>query len=209
MDLRTSVLLAGMMKHKKSINATIMGNLNIDDNYIVSGFDINNYMKMPDLFRPDNKSWEICFKVKTPISFNARNKFFGNYIDGGDKTCVGMEINRESYTRPCFSVDVSFNGRDWGFVSRDTSHIISTNTIYWFKLEYNGINTYSAKYSLDNTNWITTGTFTTENILYQGTDNLQSIGYDSDSGNSYWGGEIYMAESYIKINGKMWWKGVK
>ena len=70
-------------------------------------------------------------------------------------------------------------------------------------------NTYclTAYYSLNGTNWTKDIETASSSSIYQGQGLALGLEVYNKGSNSYWKGSIDLTESYIKINGSVWWIG--
>ena len=86
------------------------------------------------------------------------------------------------------------------------NNILDLDTWYWCKLEFTG-NKYILSYSIDGINWIEDASQDSTTKITNLTGEL-SLG--CDEGTRYLeNGSIDLSETYIKINGEYWWKGVE
>lgn len=154
----------------------------------LSSFSTDNYLLTPqsiDLNKVDTFEIVIAYK--------------------GNEGSILQQNSATPYT-VCISyasILVHLEG-DSGWTTLCSNLSNDSTTKYWMKLTYNG-SAYIASRSTDGINYTEVGRLTsTKKII----SNLQPfvIG-TNDYHNDPFQGTIYPADSYIKINGQMWWKG--
>ena len=173
------------------INATIVGSPTFNK-YIVSGFNGNNYLKLPQTFNPGNSSWEVTAKVK------------GNFV------VLGNEV---SGWPSLLWFDGGYIRLYRGDRAQRVISLVSDTTYpldqwIWVRFSFDGNNKYTISHSYDGENF-TVEKSTTSSVKMEA---LLDIGAFYDQGGGGWGssnGSIDLKESYIKINGNYWWRGAK
>ena len=173
-------------------------------NGVLSDFSVSNYATIPLTFNPVQHPYEIVFKINTetmPANANGIIWQTGDYLTARGR--LDLEVGEDKlYT------EFAANGElVWNIAGVTT---LSSNTDYYVKLTYNGINTYGLYLSTDGTTWTTEGTTTSSGFLGDGTAEYNIIGVQPDEGGMIapWFGSIDLNESYININGIRWWQGV-
>lgn len=170
---------------------------------VLSNFSASNYATIPLTFNPVQHPYEIVFKINTetmPTDANGIIWQTGDYLTARGR--LDLEVGEDKlYTE--FSAN---GGVVWNITGVTT---LSSNTDYWAKLTYNGINTYGLYLSTDGTTWTTEGTATSSGFLGDGTAEYNIIGVQPDEGGMIvpWFGSIDLNESYININNIRWWQG--
>ena len=166
---------------------SVVGSVNIT-NGVASGFtDKNDYLTI-GTFSPSSNKWRFTTKVR----FNS--------------LAVNMSlIDRNTSTR-CFQISLRTTGKWRVNISTngtskanevDGTHVMSVNTIYYLKFEYDG-STYKLKYSTDNINWTTDITISNSNHVYSGAS--MCIGHTwYDGGGEKWDGEIYLRSTHLDV----------
>ncbi len=173
-------------------------------NGVLSNFSASNYATIPLTFNPVQHPYEIVFKINTetmPTNANGIIWQTGDYLTARGR--LDLEVGEDKlYTE--FSAN---GGVVWNITGVTT---LSSDTDYWVKLTYNGLNTYGLYLSTDGTTWTTEGTTTSSGFLGDGTAEYNIIGVQPDEGGMIvpWFGSIDLNESYININGIRWWQGV-
>lgn len=167
-------------------------------NGVLSGFSASNYATLPINFNQPQQPFEIVFK------FNSNNISDEQVIfQMGNISTTGGFIDIEVYeSKSYFELDSESAQRC--FIEGTTT--LLSNTDYWVKLTYNGIDTYTLYLSIDGTTWTTEGTATSSYHL--GATQNSYIGINQDLSQWYFNGSIDLNESYIDINNTRWWQGV-
>jgi hypothetical protein len=193
-------------------NATVVGNPTITDN-VVSGISLGNFLTMPEVFNPSDNSWEIVIRAKTAATRSHRDWLIGSGNTAGQDygyITMGLENNGKPL------LYLSSNGSSWNIASAVAgSTILDTDTYYLFRLRFIRVEITGAVYIYDISS--DNGQSWTEEIRIDSTYSVFvptipyaiGISYYSRSPNQFWAGSIDFSQSYIKINGKYWWKGTK
>lgn len=188
----------------------------IDTDGVLSGFSSANYAVIPYEFSPGTNTWEIVIKIKgNSFSASGQTLFIGLYNLENDLSDAGLAIgcNKNSrYHYVTFTLkDTQSSYKIAPTVDGLTTTSSSTNTNYWFKYTFNGTS-YRLSRSTDGS------TFTSLKAVPYSSKYLSSyykyfvlgVTYDSTSSNYIaLDGSIDLAECYIKINGGLWWSGIK
>lgn len=173
----------------------------------VSGFSLSNYGTLPKRFYSavsGGKSWEVV------VAFETTDKTVGQmlFTDGVGSGQVGYRgFTIEITTAGKLQVDL-----DWSTASGVGGVLgnvdISNNTKYWVKVTFNGTQ-YSAYLSTDGftyTNFFNYNSSTplasSGDATYLGIAKRGSFVYPATNST------IYLNDSYVKINGEVWWNGV-
>ena len=183
----------------KQYNVNIIGSLT-NDNGVLSGFSAGNYATLSKTFDYSTQiALEMIFK------FNSNNVSDEQAIfQIGDVFTANGYIDIEVYNSKLYFEFASQNTQRC-YIEGVTT--LSSNTDYWAKLTYNGTDTYTLSLSTDSTTWNTEGTV---NSWYYLTNAQNSyIGTNQDLSQWYFNGSIDLNESYIKVNGAMWWRGAE
>ena len=180
-------------------NATVVGSPTITDN-VVSGFSSSNYLTAPEVFNPGTSPWEMVWSITTSNDFSTTYQEIFAQANVGTAAVDGYDL-RTDLGRIGLYVDEEY------YLSTTT---FQNNTKYLIKMEYTG-SFYKLSYSTDNgTNWIEDFNIASTGI---GTPNLSTPQYIGKWGYNIspnpFKGSIDLSQSYIKINGKYWWKGTK
>lgn len=193
-------------------NVTVVGSPTITDN-VVSGISLGNFLTMPEVFNPGDNSWEIVIRAKTAATRSHRDWLIGSGNTAGQDyryITMGLENNGKPL------LYLSSNGSSWNIASAVTgSTILDTDTYYLFRLRFIRVGISGAVYIYDISS--DNGQSWTEEIRINSTYSVFvpaipyaiGISYYSRSPNQFWAGSIDLSQSYIKINGKYWWKGTK
>ncbi len=205
----------GSSKEIKILNVVQTGTLT-RDGAVISGFSTNNYLQLGA--RVDNgilsldsstyikdfdfavsqaDNWEIVFKIK-------------NVVYSGDSQAL-FTLNTNTGNQFMLSANgagafmLLSAGSSWD-INFSTNYTMVDNQDYYIKYFFDGEN-YGIGFSTDGTNYTQETTpsswkMTLRNAQYK-IGSLQSISTVNFKG------KIYLEESYIKINGEYWWKGVE
>ena len=170
------------------------------DTGILSNCTATDYLSILKPFLPENNTWEINLKVKTPNSLDAMHYLLGSL--NSYYWTVGGELSANN----TFGFGITSTGESWdiGWLSGITT--VTANTWYWIKLSFTGtaykfeLSTDGETYTLENSVESSTPIYQNpiNSVLHLGT---QATGY------TYWIGEIDLLESNIKINNQIWWQG--
>lgn len=180
-------------------NVTVVGSPTIADN-VVSGFSSSNYLTAPEVFNPGTSPWEMVWSITTSNDFSTTYQEIFAQANVGTAAVDGYDL-RTDLGRIGLYVDEEY------YLSATT---LQNNTKYLIKMEYTG-SFYKLSYSTDNgTNWTEDFNIASTGI---GTPNLSTPQYIGKWGYNRspdpFKGSIDLSQSYIKINGKYWWKGTK
>lgn len=198
-----------------TLNATIIGNPTISDDFIVSGFNISNYLTFPlnDYNLPNNTTyWELTTKIKIgdgglgiseqkifDCATDQKNIRFGYNCDGagygfgclfaGETGWVNGGQHKASNTYSTANVWMYCK---LGFAENDYPFSQETYPNYYLRL------------STDSTNW--------NRVIYARVATkvdfsmIERIGYYGSNNISYL--SIDMKETYLKVNNQIVWQGV-
>lgn len=198
LDINQSYIKIANTKYQLQavVGYTVVGNPTITDG-VVSGFSGSDYLTAPKIDFSNIDSWEI----KIAFQVNSDNGDYEQIFENASTT-AGFHIyytyiNNENRVYCQFS---NSNG-----VILATRFNISFGTKYYIKAKFTGIK-YVLQYSTDNMNWITFGELnSTEKIATATT--LSCFGYSVRFSSRALDGSIDLNETYIKIDGKLWFNG--
>lgn len=180
------------------LNATVVGSPTIK-NGVASGFTTDNYLNLPNTFKPEGNSWEICFKVHTPSSHTGE-AIFCKYTSN---TYYGLRLEIDANAKIYYLVS-STSDASFLFEGNGTN-TIPTDTDVLIKFQFTGTK-YIGQISTDNgKTWITDKEYDSTTKMYDW-DSASTIGYFAGRGLPF-KGSIDLTQSYIKINNSIWWKG--
>lgn len=162
----------------------------------------NQKLVIPNVFEPQNSSWEIGIKFKTPSSFNRANLLLG----GNDYFITpACEVNSNGR----FAFGVSSNGTSWSLGSTSSfisgSVVLTTNTWYYAKMIFNG-HSYLSYISTNGIDWSLNTQLDSDIIQYQDGDKSLQIGNTASDTNRYYQGQIDVSYCYIKFDNEYIWK---
>lgn len=160
------------------------------------GFSGNNYIQIP--IENNTKSMELVIKAHT-----SANTYSDQRLIQYSKTGCGFIYKLDSSNQ--LRLWMSNNGSNWNiFDNTGTGLYIPTDTDVWFRMKWDG-SIYYIGYSLDGEEYTEiTYNNTTAPYFY---NNLQSLGGDPIEDGTSWKGTIDIQNSYLKINGKLYWEG--
>lgn len=181
-------------------NYNVFGNPTIDtETGIVSGFSTSNYLQLPEAFNPGNNPWEMVIKIRTVSDLQAWQEIFHSSVAPNNSGRYGISVIVDSGN---FELDISTDGSSW-IGSDHGTFVLSENTDYWVKIGWNS-NEYYLEYSTNGVDYIRDITYTVSNNLPNLTNSWIGIYRNSDYMYPMLG-SIDLSESYIKINGNLWW----
>lgn len=174
----------------------------VNNQGVVSGFSISNYLminKIPNVVN----SFEMEFCATTGSNVEGYQCITGNYLDS-NCTCPQLQIDNTDY----LSIICGTDSSTWGTGIRSLSKPLA-NTTYWFRVVWDGTTIYFYLKTSKDAEWELQGTTQQSHVEFS---QPMMIGCDDDSGDNtgygkIWTGSIDLSQSYIKINGKMWWQG--
>lgn len=173
-------------------------------NGVLSDFSASNYATIPLTFNPVQHPYEIVFKINTETMPTDAG---GIIWQTGDVLTSRGRLDLEVSENKLYAEYAANGALVWNI---DGITTLSSDTDYWVKLTYNGVNTYGLYLSTDGTTWTTEGTATSSGFLGDGTAEYNIIGVQPDEGSMIapWFGSIDLNGSYININNIRWWQGV-
>ena len=182
------------------VGYTVVGNPTITDG-VVSGFSLSNYLEMQQNIKPTQS-----FEVKT--KFNKTSDSPSNGIFSSRQSSSITSAGRFGIGLTCgnyVNFFVSFNGTSWGFDITDRSYFIENNISYFVKFGWTG-KEYYVLISTDDINYVKiishlSTTPPTSNIEYT------TLGLYASTDRRFLSGNLYLNETYIKINNKLWFNG--
>lgn len=190
-------------------NYSIIGAPTIE-NGIASGFSQISALMLSDIFNPVANPWEVGVKIK----FRASNTIQGILISvassstaatesKGTVSAYGLQFHIGADNKPLLYL--SSTGNSWNLCSALKGVTpLSDNTDYWFKLIFTGSEyvLYSSISGEFKGEEIIEATVTTSATIYP---RYILIGCNGTNFNQPVTGSIDLKESYIKINGEIWW----
>lgn len=144
-------------------------------------------------------SWKIVYKAKTPATHvhtslvNAPNNYYYASI------ALSLELDNNNNYMACAIRTES--GNVWNIWLLNIQYPTEVDTWYWWSVEFTGTE-YILKQSTDGVNFIELARVTSSTKAHQPSQNI-ATGYVG----RYWRGSVDLSESYIEVNGSLWWKG--
>ena len=183
------------------INGEVFGNL-VNDNGIISGFTkdtgISGYNKLLDNFN----TFELKTKITTGNDITANQIFF--CTTDSPKCPIAINVNKSS-----FCLYLATNILNWDIANNVLgSHTILANTTYYVKLVYDG-NNYILYYSMDDVTYTPTITIEDSRKIAPFIPTIGCWLRDGKADNSIFTGSIDLNHTYLKVDDKIIWKGLK
>lgn len=188
---------AGTGDFKGSIvGYTIVGSPTITDG-VVSGFSSGNYIYVPNF--DIGNDFEFITKIKLLETNN------NNYLLRLPKGNVNLNMSLYLNNTNKINLALNYNNKPNSVTAGTT--VFNLNTDIYIKIIQKG-NITKLFSSLDKSNWIEEMSIQTDkDIRGSGTGYDMSFGIASVSSGYYFHGEIYIGETIIKINNKLWFNG--
>lgn len=170
----------------------------------ILSLDSSTYIKNFGNVSRKANSWELV----TKIHFYRNSSVVQMIVDESLNSYSGFAIvtTDDGTTPNCMLLSLKdYNGTTIISDTRGTYEYLD-NTDYWLKLVFTGTQ-YILSYSLDGENFTTDISITSDKKIGIGT-----LIFGKSSGNSNWHLQdttMDIAETYIKINGEYWWRGVE
>ncbi|MBQ9737931.1 MAG: hypothetical protein IJV75_00240 [Alphaproteobacteria bacterium] len=189
---------------KYDYNFTIAGSLGIsarEETCTFNKFSSANYVTLPENFDvSDGSTWEMVYKIRT-----------GDNITTGQSICGHTGSGNADPVNPCiksskFQLTTSKSSSSNIFSDVYGTATLEANTDYFVKIVFDG-SAYILSYSTDGETFI-------EDIRKESTTPIWAsnlaIGRQQGADSEYpWLGSIDLTQSYIKINGELWWSCFK
>lgn len=178
------------------LNASITGSLTIS-NGVVSGFNNSNYLTTPNRTFPASSagSWEWVFKFKTGSDITTQQKIYSQ----GKSYPSGLMIISSKLVLHISTSDSSYN-----IAILTGSYTLAVSRDYWGKATFDG-SAYRLYISTDGSSFTQIASVSSSSKMAN-TGNW-AIGHDTKDTNRYMLGSIDLSQSYIKVNGSIWWQG--
>lgn len=178
------------------------GNPNISDNNIASGFSTSNALLYLKTLQNTFSNLEIKMKLTTGSDISTNQIFFCTTENPRCPIAINVYDSR-------FRLFLASTTSDWNICNGVTgNHTIAANTTYYIKLVYNGSN-YILSYSTDDSSYTNTLTVNNSTKIASFTPTFGTWVKDGTSGDgSYFMGSLHLEECYIKVDNKLWWKGI-
>lgn len=163
----------------------------------ILSLDSSTYYKYFELVTPNANSWEFVTKIHYVASSTQMQYIFsekvryGSYIEIAPSGKIDLQVSNSNS-----SADIGV---------KEGTTVLTDGTDYFIKMEFTG-SAYKASISTDGQTWTEECSITSpEKITNRGN---WVIGVE-ESNSRYFLGNINIAETYIKVNGEYWWKGVE
>lgn len=182
--------------YKRNVNITGIVNF---DGPLVSGFQVNNCLSIPNEFNPEQNTFEIVVKITSGATLTGDQTFLGS--SNGYRGIVTRFTNNK------IQLFVSSNTTAWDIANGVSSTLtVEPNVTYYVKTSFTGTNylvdvSSTGAFAGEETNYITVAS------TLSLTPTIQVLGTHSYSSQVFTG-SIDLSESYIKINNEIWWQGI-
>ena len=184
----------------------------IENKGVVSGFSSSNYLKFPNLFKPENQNWEIVFKIKTTKDIISGQQILFAFGKGNtSETRYATRVYINNSTK--LGISVTYDGTNWDINTDGGTEgsvgltELSLDTVYYIKFTYDG-SSYKLDYSTDNINYINECNVISSTPMCNDCTECTIGAWISTTPTNPFLGEIDFNESYIKIGEEIWWKGL-
>lgn len=182
----------------KQYNINIVGDLTNTDG-VLSGFSANSYATFK-AFAPGVNPYEVVFKFKYDNSTTEQMIWYCG-LNSASYGALSLRIWNDKF----YVFYMKNNSAGWDFTGSTT---LQTDTDYWVKLAFDGNNQYYLYLSTDGVTYSSEGSKTTSEKLGDTNTTISQIGLGA--GSSYpFQSTIDLNESYIKMNGLMYWQGTQ
>ena len=182
-----------------------IGNVEISSDNIASGFSVNNTgLVYNKTLQNTFSNFEIKMKITTGSNITDNQIFM--CTTQTPRCAVAMNVNQSKF---CLYLTSDTTGSSWNITQGVLgSHTISPNTTYYTKLVYNGSN-YVFSFSTDDTNYTNTITVNNSTKIASFIPTFGAwLQNGTTSDGSKFLGSIDLNECYIKVDNKLWWKGI-
>ena len=203
-DLNQSYIKLGSTKYNLQavVGYTVVGSPTITDG-VVSGFSASDYLRLQG------------FEINT--DYEIGTKIIVNNLESAIRNIIGSQFVYSKYgftistnNKPYSSIRYELNGTYTNITSL-IDLVLQPNTIYYLKAILKN-NTYQAFLSTDKVNWIEGNIANVPEgatIVSPNTFQNQAGRLTFGGGTQYttFDGSIYLNETYIKLNNKLWFNG--
>lgn len=171
----------------------VVGSPTIIDN-VVSNFSSSNYITTDYTFLPKGYSWVWQVKFMQTESFTTGTQYIMN--SSNYKYSPYITILKDG----TISATVSTNGA-WLAGVGTSDFVVELNKYYWVRLEFDGVDTYSLKYSTDGQSYSLIGEVQNTSLIVS-TDTL----WFGKTGHDYTlHGKIDFNETFVEVNNEIVW----
>ena len=171
-----------------------------EDNGVLSNFSSSNYAQIDAPNLSTANSFEIVFKFKRTGTSSSSQHIISASTDAALAIIFISSSNTLGY-----SIGNSTGGANSWLFDRESSATLQLNTNYWAKIEFTGTQ-YLLKLSTDGQNYNTVDSYTSSQKPSYSSSYKCNIGVSRYAEKAF-NGEIDLKDSYIKIDGSIWWVG--
>ena len=152
---------------------------------------------LPKSLNAGDKPWEVVIKFTTASSSSTQA-----IIGGTAAYKAGIVVFTENKVLKC---GLSGNGTSWNISSYKSGATLTASTVYYIKAKFTG-SAYEIYYRTENSDWTLSISVASTTSIYQ--DGIWRLGSGYLTSTLYTVfGSIDFKESYINIDGKLWWNG--
>ena len=170
---------------------------------VVSGFSSSDYLTIPS-FNPGNNPWEIVLCINTPQESDMNSWQIAFGTKNANQKCVRI-ISGVTEGSKHFQVIFTGPSGQIGYIGTKTTTPIQPNTKTWIKTIFNG-SVYKVYTSLNGSDYTEVSKSVTSSVSIS-SDNSEYCfgqGLSSSYASLPYKGSIDLNETYIKVNGKLW-----
>ena len=181
------------------MNVAVNGTFSsVTEEGVASGWSGSSFLSIPDkLDLASGKDWEILFKFRTGLSNITDNQT----VFSVPSYCLAFNIANSKT-----SLYLSSNGSSWNIASALAgTTTLKTETWYYGKLSFDG-SKYILELSEDGINWVVENSISSS-VPVNNSAGVFTIGRYNTNVAFANTGLIVLSQSYIKINGELWWSG--
>jgi len=183
-----------------TLNCTKVGSPTISSAYVASGFSDSNYLTCANYLNSASQSFELVTAVNMSTASSTN---LGIFDTSGTST---HNIRLTTSSTNTAHLRISTSGGETYAVDITGTTPLTVGTKVYIKATYSSSTGYALYTSTDGSTWTTEGTSSTTTRPYASANANLMIGDNSATGSSL-SGSIYLADSYIKVNGNLMWIG--
>lgn len=180
---------------------TLVGNATVSSENVLTGTQANNYLKIPKVFNPGAKSWEIVARVNPNSAGLSASTYVPLFAEETENKAVPQLYLRQGKVR----CDVALTSSSWDVEELMVSNFTMTaGTYYYLRLRYDGNGTYYVGASTDGVTY-TENSQNAGGPCYQSSNSIFIIGADAKTYGSLAYNGIDLNNTYIKIDNEYFW----
>lgn len=177
-----------------------VGSPTITDNVFTPS--TSGYIETPDVFAPGDSAWAIRTKVvASQTEANYQNLL--RSVNTNNEGQKGIVVQRAQQGGGAHTFFASSDNSNYDISSAQVFYLYGT---VFLEIAFDGVQTYTVKSSVDGESWNTLKTITSTKKVFGGF--AIAFGGPNPSTVAPYGGNIYLDETKIYIDGQLWWKAV-